>query len=99
MSDLENEEITLMSTEEYMCLRKKAIKKLKNNFDFDESRCIVGGTRVRIEEKEILLNQLICGYEYLKVPISLYLTDEFWRILKAESNKRIRKIKIQDIKE
>ncbi len=99
MRYLENEEITLMSTEEYMRLRNKAIKKLKNSSDFDESRCIIGGIKVLIEEKDLLLNQLISGYEYLKVPISLYLTNEFWRILKVESNRRIRLIKIQDIKE
>lgn len=99
MSDFKNEDMTLMSTEEYMYLRKKAIGKLENSTSFDESRCIIGGTRVLIEEMEVLLNQLVGGYEYLKVPISLYLTSEFWRILKAESNKRIRFIKIQEIKE
>lgn len=99
MTDLKNKNMTLMSTEEYIGMRKKAIRMLDKCQTAGEGFCVVGNQKVIIEEKDVLLNQLIGNYEYLKVPLELYLTNEFWRILKAESNKRIRCLKIQGIKE
>ncbi len=99
MKTVINEGITLMQNEEYLCMRKKAISILKRSQNNAEKFCIVGKQKVLIEEKEVLLNQLIGDYEYLKVPIELYLTSEFWRTLKVESNNRIRFIKLQNLEE
>ena len=99
MEPIINEGITLMSNEEYLYMRKKAIGILKKSQNCGETFCIVGKQKVLIEEKDVLLNQLIGDYEYLKVPIELYLTSEFWQTLKVESNNRIRFIKLQNLEE
>ena len=97
MKKVINEGITLMPNGEYLCMRKKAIDILKKSQNNEEKICVVGKQKVLIKEKDVLLNRLIGGYEYLKVPIELYLTSEFWRTLKVESNNRIRFIKLQNL--
>lgn len=92
-----NEIKDLMPTEEYIRLREKAIEKLRESRDIDEKQCEVGTVKVSVEERDALLYQLTGDYEYLQIPLELYLTDVFWRTLKAEANKRIRHIKVQDI--
>ena len=94
MKDAEKE-IRLMSTKEYMAFREKAIKKLESAQVIDEEECMVGKHRILTEEKDTLLEQLTGEYEYLTVPLELYLTDIFWRTLKVEANNRIRRLKIQ----
>lgn len=99
MKKVINEGITLMPNDGYLCMRKKAIDILKKSQSCGDAFCIVEKQKVLIKEKDVLLNQLIGDYEYLKVPIELYLTSEFWRTLKVESNNRIRFIKLQNLEE
>lgn len=89
------EECTLMTKEEYIEMREKAIEILSNAQAIDSKECMAGNTSILIEEKDVLLEELIERYEYLTIPVELILTSKFWRSLKVESNKRIKFLKIQ----
>lgn len=88
---------SLMALDEYMKMREEAISRLETACSTGSGVCILAGsrTKVNIAEKDLLLEQLLGNYEYLTVPVELYLTDSFWRTLKAESNKRIRQLRIE----
>ncbi len=94
MKDFEKGNQDLMPLEEYKKLRNKAVAKLKDYKMCTDDICIIGDQRIRVKDKDKLLNQLLEGYEYLEVPLELYLTSKFWRTLKVESNIRIRHIKM-----
>lgn len=93
----EQEDYDLMSVEEYKKLRQEAINKLLNCQQFNEDYCIVDKIRVRIDEKDAILNLLQDDYEYFRVPLPLYFTSMFWRTLKVESNRRICHIIMEDV--
>lgn len=88
---------SLMALDEYMKMRKDAISRLQTACSAGSGVCILAGsrTKVNIAEKDLLLEQLLGNYEFLSVPVELYLTSHFWRTLKAESNKRIRQLRIE----
>lgn len=65
---------------------EKAIKLLQNPTDVNGAYCKIEGIRVAIEEKDLLLQQLLAGEDYLKVPMSLFFGSMFFRELKVKSN-------------
>lgn len=88
---------TLRPFKEYRKMRQEAINKLLNCQQFNEDYCIVDKIRVRIDEKDSILNLLQDDYEYFRVPLPLYFTNMFWRTLKIESNRRICHIIMKDM--
>ena len=70
--------------------RAKAMRKLEEAIMLDESFCEVDGQKVKVSERDELLQQLRDNKIYLKVPVELYLTSQFWRELKTESNLEVR---------
>ena len=88
---------TLRPFKEYRKMRQEAISKLLNCQQFNEDYCIVDKIRVRIDEKDVILNLLQDDYEYFRVPLPLYFTSMFWRTLKVESNRRICHIIMEDV--
>ena len=88
---------SLMTLDKYLNMREEAISRLQTASSAGRGVCAFAGSRtlVNIAEKDLLLEQLLGNYEYLAVPVELYLTDFFWRTLKAESNKRIRQLRIE----
>ena len=77
-------------------LRATAIKKLESAVYVGEERLLVGKTRVPRNEIDELLQQLKKGDAYLKVPMSLYFSDVFWRELKLSSNQMVNSIKEEE---
>lgn len=67
-------------------IRDDAIKYLQECSVIDSEYCIVRKTRVKIVEKDVLLQQLLHNEDYLKVPLALYFSSPFWRELKVKSN-------------
>ena len=67
-------------------LREKAILMLEEAKMIDDEKCLVDETRVRIADKDMLLNQLKNNEPYLSVPMALFFSSPFWRRLKAKSN-------------
>ena len=59
--------------------REKAIALLQNNEQVNYRVCLVDKYYVRIDEKDLLLKQLSNNDDYLRVPLSLYLRNSFWR--------------------
>ena len=96
---MEENKIALMTTAEYIKAREEAIRRLNEARYVDDVFCAVGKTRLAIKDKDEILDQLVGGYEFLKVPLELYFTDNFWRRLKMQSNLRVRRLKIQKLPE
>ena len=88
---------SLITHSEYMKMREEAITRLRAARNNGNGTCTLADSRtlVNIAEKDLLLEQLLGKFEYLTVPVELYLTSRFWRTLKVESNKRIRQFKIE----
>lgn len=72
--------------EDMVLIRDEAIKCLQEYVVIDSEYCIVRKTRIKIVEKDELLEQLLNGDDYLKVPMALFFSSPFWRQLKVESN-------------
>jgi len=68
-------------------LRKEAISRLQNCSIIDSEYCKVENIKVKIEDKDLLLNQLLNDEVRLKVPLCLYLGSSLFMELKIESNK------------
>lgn len=69
--------------------RMDAIRSLENAVVLDAQSCSVDGVKVRTEDKDILLAQLLRGDVHLRVPLPLYLSSLEWRELKAASNLQV----------
>lgn len=67
-------------------IRDEAIKYLQEAITADSEYCIVRKMRIKIAEKDTLLEQLLNDDDYLEVPMALFFSSPFWRQLKVESN-------------
>jgi len=74
---------------EYDVVRQTAIEKLiAARCIGDGSKCEIDGLKVPTEEAARLMEQLGSEETTLRVPLALYMGSDFWRQLKALSNRR-----------
>lgn len=74
---------------DYAAVRQTAIEKLiAAQCIGDGSKCEIDGTKVPTEEATKLMEQLGREETILRVPLALYMGSDFWRLLKALSNRR-----------